>query len=167
MKNPWLEIQHSDYENHMSEIGQLQLLSKLTKYCLDTFKPERFVLLGCATGNGLAHVSPEITRKVYAVDINPDFLRLTLENYKSLIPNLEVIETDIRHAELSVSNINLLFAGLILEYVNPVNVIPKLVSVLAKDGIFCLLYFKKTNPVRSCQRRSINPSKFYQIFPAK
>jgi len=31
MKNPWLEISYSDYENHMTEIGQAKVLNKLTK----------------------------------------------------------------------------------------------------------------------------------------
>ena len=53
MENPWLNISHTDYENHTIEVGQAQVLNKLTKECLDKCLPEKFALLGCSTGNGL------------------------------------------------------------------------------------------------------------------
>ena len=63
MSNPWLHISFEDYESHMSDktIGQLQVLSSITKELLEKFKPASFALLGCTTGNGLEYINPEIT----------------------------------------------------------------------------------------------------------
>lgn len=79
MKNPWLEISNSDYENHMTEVGQAQALNSLTKYCLDKYLPKNFILLGCTTGNGFEHIKPEITKRVYAINIKPKYLDKTKE----------------------------------------------------------------------------------------
>ena len=89
MNNPWIEIPYSDYENHMKEIGQSQVLNSLTKYCLDKYSPENFALLGCATGNGLEHINPEITKVVYAIDINQNYLKDDVETNENDIFDLQ------------------------------------------------------------------------------
>ncbi len=73
MKNPWLKIPFNDYENHMTSIGQLQVLNDIFKGALKKFEPEHLTILGCTTGNGLEHVNPEITKTVHAVDINKSY----------------------------------------------------------------------------------------------
>jgi SAM-dependent methyltransferase len=109
MSNPWTKIPYSDYENHMKEVGQYQVLNSLTKYCLDKFLPENFALLGCATGNGLEHIKPEITKRIYAIDINQNYLDKTKENFADKINNLEIINADIEKDELTIQNIDLFF----------------------------------------------------------
>ena len=96
MSNPWLEISHSDYENHMTEVGQAEVLNKLTKYCYDKYRPVNFALLGCSTGNGLEHINSETTRNVHAIDINPDYLHITRNRFESKIENLKTYNIDIR-----------------------------------------------------------------------
>lgn len=44
MNNPWLNIVNSDYENHMIEVGQAQVLNGLTQYSLDKYQPIWFLL---------------------------------------------------------------------------------------------------------------------------
>ena len=74
--NPWLDIPLEDYERHMSHhlVGQSILLNSLTKKYLDETKPETAVFLGIAGGNGLEHIDTNITRSVYGIDINQDYL---------------------------------------------------------------------------------------------
>lgn len=64
MRNPWLEIPAADYVGHMvgPEVGQLPVLSRLLREALEQFRPHDLLLLGCSTGNGLAHVDPTVTR---------------------------------------------------------------------------------------------------------
>ena len=134
MSNPWKEIPYSDYESHMIEIGQAQILNALTKYCLDKYLPEKFALLGCTTGNGLEHVNSEFTKVVYAIDINQNYLKKAKENFVDKITNLETINIDIQNEELKIKDIDLFFVGLVLEYVEPEKTLKKIINTLNHKG---------------------------------
>ena len=69
MDNPWLKIPSADYENHMLEVGQAQVLNALTEHYLEKCMPSSFALVGCSTGNGLEHVE-QGTDRLYAIDIS-------------------------------------------------------------------------------------------------
>lgn len=145
MKNPWLEIPLSDYENHMLEVGQAQALNKIIKQSLERYLPENFALLGCSTGNGLEHIKSEITKKVFAIDINSDYLKKTKENFKNRINRLEIINADIQNDEVPIKNVDLFFVGLVLEYVDPETVLEKIINLLSKNGILLIVIQKSTN----------------------
>lgn len=157
MINPWLEIPHSDYENHMREIGQKQVLSRLTEYYLDKYQPSNFALLGCSTGNGLEHVDSKITKTVFAIDINPEYLEITRKRFQNKIKNLNTLHLDIASEELPFSNIDLLIGGLILEYVEPVKALKKIVQTLNKNGVLAIIIQKNKNTtsVSKTQYRSL------------
>ena len=142
MNNPWKEIPYSDYENHMIEIGQYQVLNRLTKYCLDKYLPKNFALLGCATGNGLEHINPEITKNIYAIDINQNYLNKTKENFAEKINNLETINADIENDELTIQNIDLFFVGLVLEYVEAKRALKKIINTLSNKGVLFIVIQK-------------------------
>jgi ubiquinone/menaquinone biosynthesis C-methylase UbiE len=142
MRNPWLEISHSDYENHITEVGQAQALNELTKYCLEKYKPVNLTLLGCSTGNGLEHIKPEITRDVYAIDINVRYLQILWKKFADKIENLTTFNIDIQKDDLKVKNTDLLFAGLILEYVEPKSALLKIIRTLNKNGILVIVIQK-------------------------
>lgn len=141
MSNPWLHISFEDYESHMSDktIGQLQVLSSITKELLEKFKPASFAILGCTTGNGLEHIRPEITNTVHAVDINPEYLKILNDRYSGKIKNLHTYCLDIESEPLQFKNINLCHLALILEYVYPENVLKKVAACLNKNGIISIV----------------------------
>lgn len=145
MNNPWLKISHYDYENHMFEIGQAQVLNNLTKYYLDKYSPESFALLGCTTGNGLEHIKSETTKYVHAIDINPNYLQRTKERFKGEIKNLKTYNIDIQKSELSINNIDLFFTGLVLEYVEPIKSLNKIIQCLNKNGVLIVIIQKNTH----------------------
>ncbi len=145
MNNPWLKISHYDYENHMLEIGQAQVLNNLTKYYLDKYCPESFALLGCTTGNGLEHIKSETTKYVHAIDINPNYLQRTKERFKDEIKNLKTYNIDIQKSELSINNIDLFFTGLVLEYVEPIKSLNKIIQCLNEDGVLIVIIQKNTH----------------------
>jgi len=157
MENPWLNIQHSDYENHMTEVGQYQVLNNLTKYCLEKYQPENFALLGCATGNGLEHVKSDVTNNVYAIDINQEYLNKTKEKFENQINNLEILKTDVQHEELTMKNIDLFFVGLVLEYVEPIKVLMKIIETIREKGILFIVIQKseQTNFVSKTRYKSL------------
>jgi len=142
MRNPWLEISSSDYENHMLEVGQTKVLSNLTKNCLDKYQPESFAILGCTTGNGLEHINPEITSTVHAIDINSEFLAITKEKFGHKITNLKTYNLDIEKDELPFRNVDVFFIGLVLEYVDPFNSLKKIIQSLNRSGVLMLVIQK-------------------------
>ena len=141
-KNPWIEIPYSDYENHMTEVGQAQVLSILTKYCLDKYLPENFALLGCATGNGLEHIKCEFTKRIYTIDINRNYLDRTNENFANKINQIETIHADIQTDELKINDIDLFFVGLVLEYVEPKTTLKKIIDMLSNKGVLFIVIQK-------------------------
>ncbi len=157
MKNPWLNIPYSDYENHMSDIGQLQLLSKLTKYCLEKYKPQTFAMLGCAGGNGLEHIDCSSDIAVYAIDINPDYLEIAQSRFGNCIKCLHTINIDIERDELAINNIDLFFLGLILEYVAPYKTLSKVINTLKQNGTIAIIIQenKQTTFVSSTRYKSL------------
>lgn len=144
MNNPWLKIPHSDYENHMIEVGQTKVLNNLTKYCLDKYLPEKFAILGCTTGNGLEHINPEITNSVYAIDINPEFLEITKQKFENKINNFKTLNLDIEKDELRLKDIDLFFIALVLEYVKPLKALKKIINTLKENGILMITIQKNT-----------------------
>jgi len=134
MQNPWLKIPASDYEEHMTLVGQAQVLNRLTKEFLEKYRPGSFALLGCATGNGLEHVNPEITHTVYAIDINPEYLAKTKERFEGKFYALETLNINIQEDALSLKNIDLFFVGLVLEYVEPEGALRKIIRTLSDHG---------------------------------
>ncbi len=142
MKNPWLTISHLDYENHMRAVGQSQVLNRLTKYCPDKYLPENFALLGCSTGNGLEHIKPQITKTVYAIDINQEYLDETKKRYGNKIKNLKLYNADLQNDKLTIKSIDLFFIGLVLEYVNPKKVLKKVIKMIGKKGVLFIVIQK-------------------------
>lgn len=137
MINPWLEIPREDYENHMMEVGQSQLLNELIKSCLAEYLPQNFALLGCATGNGLEHVSSE-TRNAYAIDINPDYLEVVRDKFAGRT-NIKTIQLDIENEMLQLENIDLFFIGLVLEYVDQDKALGNLIGTLSDHGVMIIV----------------------------
>jgi len=142
MINPWLTITYSDYENHMLEVGQAHVLNALTDYYLKEYKPANFALIGCATGNGLEHIDDEITRNVYAIDINSDYLQQTKIRFENKIKNLIICCIDLQNDKLTLSNIDLAFCGLILEYVEPEKVLKNICEIINEDGKIVIIIQK-------------------------
>jgi ubiquinone/menaquinone biosynthesis C-methylase UbiE len=163
MINPWLTITSSDYENHMIEVGQSQILNDLTDLFLKKYKPKSFALIGCATGNGLEHINNKVTTNVYAIDINPDYLLQTRIRYENNIQNLITFCIDLQKDKFDISNIDLAFCGLILEYVEPDIVLKKISEILNVHGKIVIVIQKniKTSFVTKTKYKSLESlSKF-------
>ncbi|MCP4180279.1 MAG: class I SAM-dependent methyltransferase [bacterium] len=135
-KNPWLEIPCDDYENHMSDkdVGQLQILSKITKNILEQYTPQIFAVLGCATGNGFEHFDNKITHTVHAIDINSEYLNIVRKKYMSKLPSLNIHNIDIDEEELYFQDVDLFLLALILEYVDIEACLKKVLETMKKGG---------------------------------
>jgi len=140
-ENPWKKIPFEDYESHMSDedVGQLQALNVIMKSKLDYLRPISLAVPGCSTGNGFEHVNSKITKVVYGIDINQDYLDVAWERYGKTIDNLNLICADLNHAELDVTQMDLIFAGLIFEYLDLKVVLPKIYKMLGCDGLLVVV----------------------------
>jgi SAM-dependent methyltransferase len=136
-ENPWLTIPAQDYEGHMDSpaVDQLAPLKKIFAGALKKFQPRTVAILGCATGNGIDAVDFEKIYKLYALDINPDFLEIMKKRYSRNLSQIETIACDLDRDQPGLSNIDLVFAALIFEYVDAQIVMEKIAKWLAPNGV--------------------------------
>ena len=137
MDNPWLNIPASDYEGHMRlpEVNQWSFLGDRLKESLDKYDSRSFAYLGCSTGNGLEYIRNDKTHKVTAIDINPEYLSILQNRYQGKIPNLEIIETDLNDYQGNGQRYDLIFAGLLFEYLAPGPLLKKISNWLENAGV--------------------------------
>ena len=116
-------------------IGQAQLLSGVFATALRQYAPRSVAVLGCAGGNGLDRISSEVTERVVGVDINPDYVMHARTRFDHRIPLLELLVGDVQKDELAFAPVELVFAGLLFEYVDPETVLAKIRVMLCPGGI--------------------------------
>lgn len=116
--NPWNNIDLDIYEKHMEmpDVFQLQTLNAIMRRQLAYNKPV-VAILGAAGGNGLNHIDLNTVRKVYAVDINAEFLAACQKRYGFLKDVLETICCDLSADEACLPRCGLLICNLIIEYI--------------------------------------------------
>ena len=137
MTNPWLQIPASDYEGHMGspKVAQLTLLAQTFKEALNKHESKSIALLGCATGNGLEYINNNATRRITAIDINPEYLEILRQRFEDSIPGLEIVEADLEKCTIENQAYSLVFAGLIFEYLEPRALLNKRDSCLCHGGV--------------------------------
>jgi len=137
MRNPWLDIPLDDYEGHMAwpQVAQARLLADVFKGMLEQHRPRSVAVLGCAGGNGLEGITADVTERVVAVDINPVYVERLRARYKARIPGLEICVADIQTMEAAFRPVELVFAGLVLEYVDVGAVLQRVRSSLVAGGV--------------------------------
>lgn len=137
MRNPWLDIPLADYEDHMAlpNVGQAQLLSDVFASALSKYEPRSVAVLGCAGGNGFDRVSSKVTKRVVGVDLNPNYLLHTRTRFDHRIPLLELLVGDVQKDDFSFAPVELVFAGLLFEYVDAEAVLAKIRAMLCPRGM--------------------------------
>jgi len=135
MNSPWLDVPLADYEGHMALPGieQAQLLSDIFSGVLEQYSPRSVAVIGCAGGNGFERISSGISR-VVGVDLNPQFIAETETRFRGRFKSLELLAGDIQSKELSFAPVDLMFLGLVLEYVDVETVIARTASMLTANG---------------------------------
>jgi SAM-dependent methyltransferase len=134
---PWLTVPAEDYEGHMSspDVGQLAALSDALAEACDRSCPARLLVIGCATGNGFERVDSRVTHRVVGLDINPRYLELARRRFSDSCPGLELICADVERHEFARGSFDLIFAGLVLEYVQPDRLLDGMARWMTDDGL--------------------------------
>jgi hypothetical protein len=161
MDNAWNTIPLEDYELHMQHetVGQLQLLSNLTKKYLEKLNPETAMFLGIAGGNGLEHINNNVTNQVFGIDINQNYLDETKKRFKDKIPNLQLANIDISTKTTEkIATANLIWAALIFEYVAADKCFEFINNNIQKNG-FLVATIQENNGVSSISQTGIETIK--------
>ena len=137
MRSPWLDIPLADYEGHMAlpRIGQADMLATQFAALLAEWTPVSAAVIGCAGGNGFDRVDVRVTRRVVGIDINPRYIQELAYRYGATIPGLELYVRDIQEPVARIEPVELIYAALVLEYVDPVPVLRNLKSICRPHGI--------------------------------
>jgi hypothetical protein len=138
MLNPWLQVPLADYEAHMAlpTVAQSQLLATTLHRVVTRFQPRSLALLGVAGGNGLELVDSTIVRRVVALDLNPDYLKVCMGRHAASFAEFQPVLHDLSQGPPAIVPVECIFAGLVLEYLRIEVFCSYLPSLLADGGIF-------------------------------
>ena len=133
---PWGVVAAPDYERHMGPDGvdQLAPLAVLFQEVVLSTQPDRLLVLGCATGNGLEHVDPAVTRRVVGVDVNLQYLGIARQRFFHLGPRLELYCSDAAAFKGMPGSFDLVHAALLFEYLHPEVLVRRVGEWLAEQG---------------------------------
>jgi SAM-dependent methyltransferase len=134
--NPWTVVPAADYERHMGPEGldQLAPLSAIFQEAYLATQPDRVLLLGCATGNGLEHVNPAVTENVVCVDVNLQYLGIARQRFMHLGPRLELFCAEAEKFKTRPASFDLVHAALVFEYLHPEPLVRRISEWVAPAG---------------------------------
>jgi SAM-dependent methyltransferase len=139
--NPWTVVQAGDYEKHMGPEGvdQLAPLSAIFQEVYLAAQPDRVLLLGCATGNGLEHVNPAVTQRVTGVDVNLQYLGIARQRFMHLGAKLELYCSEAEKFRAAPGSFDLVHAALVFEYLHPEPLVRRIAEWIAPTGTCCVV----------------------------
>jgi len=158
VKNPWTEIPLSDYEGHMTQVAQAQLVADIFEKVLRERSPRSVAVIGCAGGNGFERVDPKSTPRVVGVDINPDYIAQARMRFSARIPQLELYVEDIQTAKPAQAPVDVVFAALVFEYVEAAAALSRIRLMLNPGGVLVAVV-QLPNAVAA----AVTPSRFSSL----
>jgi SAM-dependent methyltransferase len=134
--NPWTVVPAADYERHMGPEGvdQLAPLAAIFQESYLAAQPDRLLVLGCTTGNGLEHVNPAVTKRIVGVDVNLQYLGIARQRFFHLGPKLELYCQEAEKFRSPPGSFDLVHAALIFEYLLPEPLVRRIAEWLGDAG---------------------------------
>jgi SAM-dependent methyltransferase len=162
MENPWLNIPLAEYEGHMAlpEIGQAEMLAGELEFAVRQYSPKSVAVIGCAGGNGLDRLVESGSERIVGIDINPDYVETVRRRFRSRIPGLELHVADIQSMLPQIAPVDLIFAALILEYVDVPMSMRSFQRLCAPDGALIVI-LQAASP--NVEKTSPSPYKSIQL----
>ena len=118
---------------------QSGVLAELLGAVCARLRPPRLAVLGAGTGNGFERIELACTRRLVAIDINPEYLALLQARHPALAPVLEVICAPVEECVLAAGAFELVHAGLLFEYTEPVPLVRRIAGWLAPGGFLSVI----------------------------
>jgi len=118
--SPWLDIPLADYEGHMAlpEIAQARMLADEIESAVRQHAPSSVAIIGCSGGNGFERLIGTTVERIVGIDINPAYVAAAQARFGKQLPKLALYVADIQDALPDIMPTEMIFAGLIFEYVN-------------------------------------------------
>ena len=116
-------------------VGQAELLGSLLLRAVSDFKPRALGVFGVAGGNGLERLEAGTVARLVALDFNPSFLSVCTQRHSRRFARYEPVLHDLSQGVPVIEPVELLFAGLLLEYLDCEAFLPQLPQVLRDGGI--------------------------------
>ena len=160
MRNPWLDIPLAEYEGHMAlpEVGQAEMLADELEFAIRQHSPKSIAVLGCAGGNGFDRLLGKGIERIVGIDINPAYVEAVRCRFQSRIPGLELHVADIQCALPELAPVDLLFAALILEYVDVPMTMSSLQTLCTPRGDLVIIL-----QAASSSLEAVSPSPYQSI----
>ena len=150
MRNPWLDIPLADYESHMAlpEIGQAQMLADELESAVRRYTPNSLAVVGCSGGNGFDRLVGSTVDRIVGIDINAAYIEAVRRRFASRIPRLELYVADVQSLPPNLESVDMLFAALMLEYVDPGLAMHSFKTLCRLGGaVVVILQVAASNPV--------------------
>ena len=118
--SPWLDIPLADYEGHMAlpEIAQARMLADELESAVRQHAPSSVAIIGCSGGNGFERLIGTTVARIVGIDINPTYVAAAQARFGTQLPKLALYVADIQDALPNIMPMEMIFAGLIFEYVD-------------------------------------------------
>jgi hypothetical protein len=160
MRNPWLDIPLAEYEGHMAlpVVGQAEMLADELEFAVRQHSPKSIAVLGCAGGNGLDRLVGTGVERIVGIDINPAYVEAVRSRFRSRIPGLELHVADIQCTLPELAPVDLLFAALILEYVDVPMTMSRLQTLCTPGGALVIIL-----QAASSSLEAVSPSPYKSI----
>lgn len=158
--NPWLGIPLAEYEAHMAlpHVAQARFLADVFERVLGDLRPRSVAVLGCAGGNGFERIRGGTTTRVVGVDVNPTYVEEARARFQSRIAGLELIVGDVQREEVVFAPVDLVFAALLLEYVDVTRTLGRIRSLLTPGGVLATVV-----QLPSARSAPVTPSPFASL----
>ena len=162
MENPWLSIPLAEYEGHMAlpEIGQAEMLAGELEFAVRQYFPKSVAVIGCAGGNGLDRLVESGVERIVGIDINPAYVETVRRRFRPRIPGLELHVADVQSMLPQIAPVDLIFAALILEYVDVPMTMRSFQKLCAPDGALVVI-LQAASP--NVEKTSPSPYKSIQL----
>jgi SAM-dependent methyltransferase len=118
--SPWLDIPLADYEGHMAlpEVAQARMLADELESAVRQHAPSSVAIIGCSGGNGFERLIGTTVERIVGIDINPTYVAAAQARFGIHLPRLALYVADIQDALPNITPMEMIFAGLIFEYVD-------------------------------------------------
>ena len=95
--------------------------------------PDSCAIIGCAGGNGFEELAIAGVRRIVGIDLNPDYVECARRRHAGL-PGLELHVADVRRPLAACAPVELVYAGLLFEYVDVAPALSTLRGLCAAGG---------------------------------
>lgn len=116
-------------------VSQLGFLNGVFEKLMKRYCPRDLAVPGCTTGNGFEHIDFMITKRVVAIDINPEYLEIVRKRYARMSNVIETICADVNADGLEPGSFDLVHCALLFEYVDPAVTLGTITRWLKPSGL--------------------------------